>query len=252
MKYFIITKRNLIVGTVCVLTAILTTVLSFSGVIANSSGNRKLPIYYVGRDDKTVSISFDAAWGNEHTQKLLDIMKEKNVKSTFFLVGNWVDKYPESVKAIHEAGHDVGNHSDTHPHLPKQTLEKMTSQIEDCNNKIEKIIGVRPTLFRPPYGDYNNDVVETTNKLNMHCIQWDVDSLDWKDPTPEEMLKRIKNKVRSGSIILMHNGAKNTPEALPKIIDMLIGEGYKIVPISELIYKDNYTVEHDGKQINKS
>ena len=251
MRFFVLTKKNLLMLSGCLLTGIFSLAISLHGIhtFVNASNSKKLPIYYVDKQDKVVSISFDAAWGNEQTQTLLDILKDHNVKSTFFLVGNWVDKYPESVKAIFDAGHDVGNHSDNHPHMSKLPKDKMISQIEDCNNKIEKITGTRPILFRPPYGDYNNDVIDVSQETNMHCIQWDVDSLDWKDPTPDDMVKRIKSKIKPGSIILMHNGAKNTPEALPKILDAIVSEGYQIVPISQIIYKENYKIEHDGKQV---
>lgn len=247
MKVWVLNRKKLLIITGCVVTG-LVGIAGFTGNQILRAQERKLPIYCVDKKDKVVSLSFDAAWGNEQTQTLLDILKEKDVKSTFFLVGFWAEKYPESVKAIAEAGHDVGNHSDTHPHLPKLEKEKIVSQIEDCNKKIENSGAPRPILFRPPYGDYNNSVVETTNELNMHCIQWDVDSLDWKDPSADEMVKRIKNKIKPGSIILMHNGAKNTPEALPKIIDMIKNEGYQIVPISEIIYKENYVIDTQGKQ----
>lgn len=252
MRFIILTRKKLILIASCIITSIIAIALSVHsiGVFANQSkSNRKLPIYCVDKQEKVVSLSFDAAWGNEQTQTLLDILKEKDVKSTFFLVGFWAEKYPESVKAIHDAGHDVGNHSNTHPHLPKLPLDKIESEIEECNKKIEKVTSVRPTLFRPPYGDYDNNVVETTNKLNMHCIQWDVDSLDWKDPTPEDMVKRIKSKIKPGSIILMHNGAKNTPAALPKIIDSIKEEGYSIVPNSQIIYTENYHMDSQGKQL---
>lgn len=254
MKFFILTKKRLIIIAGCICVGLLSAVFSLNslGVLASGNKNKKIPIYRVDKKEKVVSVSFDAAWGNEQTQTLLDILKDNNVKSTFFLVGMWVDKYPESVKAISDAGHDVGNHSNTHPHLPQLAMEKITSQIEDCNNKIEKITSKRPILFRPPYGDYNNNVIDATNNLKMHCIQWDVDSLDWKDPTPDEMINRIKSKIKPGSIILMHNGAKNTPAALPKILKMIKEEGYSIVPISELIYIENYTVGHDGTQIPTS
>ena len=254
MKFFIITKKKLAILLGCICAGLLSAVFSLSslGVLASGNKNKKIPIYRVDKKEKVVSISFDAAWGNEQTQTLLDILKDSGVKSTFFLVGMWVDKYPESVKAIFDAGHDVGNHSDTHPHLPQLCTEKITSQIEDCNQKIEKITGKRPTLFRPPYGDYNNNVIDVTNELKMHCIQWDVDSLDWKDPTADEMIKRIKSKIKPGSIILMHNGAKNTPEALPGILKAIKDEGYSIVPISELIYTENYTIGHDGTQVSSN
>ncbi len=97
-------------------------------------------------------------------------------------------------------------------------LDEQKKQIEDCNNKVKELTGERPKLFRPPYGDYNTTVVQSVKSLNMYCVQWDIDSLDWKDPTPAEMVDRIVPKLQNGSIILMHNGAKNTPEALPMII----------------------------------
>lgn len=248
MKVFILNRKKLMVIVGCVITAVLSCLVGINSSVFMAK-DRKLPIYCVDKKDKVVSISFDAAWGNEQTQTLINILSEKGVKATFFLVGFWAEKYPESVKAIYEAGHDVGNHSDTHPHLPKLEKAKITAQIDDCNKKIEAAGAPRPILFRPPYGDYNNCVVECTNELGMHCIQWDVDSLDWKDPTPDDMVKRIKTKIKPGSIILMHNGAKNTPEALPKIIDMIKAEGYQIVPISEIIFKENYSINSQGKQM---
>ncbi len=252
MKVFIINRKRLMIIAGALITGIASLALTLSPMNALRAKERKLPIYCVDKNDKVVSISFDAAWGNEQTPILLDILKNKSVKATFFLVGFWAEKYPESVKQIADAGHDVGNHSDTHPHLPKLEKSKITAQIDDCNKKIELAGAPRPTLFRPPYGDYNNDVVEATNELGMHCIQWDVDSLDWKDPSADEMVKRIKSKIKPGSIILMHNGAKNTPEALPKIIDEIKAEGYQIVPISEIIMKENYFVDNQGKQCAKN
>ncbi len=252
MKVFIINRKRLMIIAGALITGIASLALTLSPMNALRAKERKLPIYCVDKNDKVVSISFDAAWGNEQTPILLDILKNKSVKATFFLVGFWAEKYPESVKQIADAGHDVGNHSDTHPHLPKLEKSKITAQIDDCNKKIELAGAPRPTLFRPPYGDYNNDVVEATNELGMHCIQWDVDSLDWKDPSADEMVKRIKSKIKPGSIILMHNGAKNTPEALPKIIDEIKAEGYQIVPISEIIMKENYFVDTQGKQCAKN
>lgn len=247
MKVFILNRKKLMIIVGCFITVLLSCIVGIESSVFMAK-ERKLPIYCVDKKEKVVSISFDAAWGNEQTQTLLNILADKGVKATFFLVGFWAEKYPESVKAIHEAGHDVGNHSDTHPHLPKLEKEKITAQIDDCNKKIEAAGAPKPILFRPPYGDYNNCVVESTNELNMHCIQWDVDSLDWKDPSPDDMVKRIKTKLKPGSIILMHNGAKNTPEALPKIIDMIKSEGYQIIPISEIIFKENYSINSQGKQ----
>jgi len=250
MKFFVFTKQRLLILGCCVIACILAVSIcfsSYSGVVSASTTERKIPIYCVEKEEKVVSISFDAAWGNEQTQTLLDILDKYKVKSTFFLVGQWVEKYPDSVKDIAKAGHDVGNHSSTHPHMPQMSSKQMLDELNDCNDKVEKLIGKRPTLFRPPYGDYNNTLVETVNSINMYGVQWDIDSLDWKDPTPQQMVDRIKKKLQPGSIVLLHNGAKNTPEALPMIIEMIKGEGYEIVPISQILLKGSYTTDHEGR-----
>ena len=147
------------------------------------------------------------------------------------------------------AGHDIGNHSSTHPKMTELSRDKMMEEIENCNSLIKNLTGKEVTLFRPPYGDYNNSVVETVNSCGMYCVQWDVDSLDWKDPTAQDMVDRIKSKICPGSIILMHNGATNTPEALPMIIDAVREMGYEFVPISELLLKCDYTTDHKGTMI---
>ena len=162
-------------------------------------------------------------------------------------MGDWVDKYPDDVKNIAAHGHDIGNHSDTHPHLPQLSTENATSEIQRCNEKIEALTGSAPTLFRPPYGDYNNSVVSAVKSLGMYCVQWDVDSLDWKDPSPEQLCQNVLGKVRDGSIVLMHNGAKNTPAALPSIIEGIQNKGYEIVLIKDLIPEGEYYTDVQGE-----
>lgn len=210
---------------------------------------RDLPIYCVQKDSKVCSLTFDAAWGNEDTQQLIDILGKYNIKATFFVVGEWVDKYPESVKALHDAGHEIMNHSDNHPYFTKLSAERIKTQLNTCNEKIAAITGVTPILFRPPYGDYNDSVVATVRECGMYCIQWDVDSLDWKDPTPDQICQRVLKRVQPGSIVLFHNAAKNTPAALPSVIEGLIQQGYSMVPVSQLILRDNFTMDHTGRQI---
>ena len=158
---------------ICILCSLTVAIVGSVGVFANS--DRLLPIYCVETDKKQIAISFDAAWGNDDTQQLIDILKEYDVPATFFVVGAWVDKYPESVKALSDAGHQIQNHSNTHPHMPQLSKEQMKNEIESCNEKIERITGVRPTLHRPPYGDYDNALIETLTELNMYTIQWDVE-----------------------------------------------------------------------------
>ena len=251
MKFITLTRRSLIMIFTCMLMGIVALTLTIrtasKATKETAAAPRDIPIYCVDRDDKKVAISFDAAWGNEQTETLLNILEEKDVCATFFLVGEWVDKYPESVKLIAEKGHDVENHSDSHPYMTKLETGQMINEITNCNKKIEAITGKAPTLFRPPYGDYNNEVVGAVKGAGMYCIQWDIDSLDWKDPSPAEMVKKITSKLQSGSIILMHNGATNTPEALPQIIDAVRSQGYEFVPISEILLEGDYQTDFEGR-----
>ena len=249
MKLFIITKKQIMMAFSVTVAMVLLTV----GAIGTyASNDKKLPIYCVETEKKQIAISFDAAWGNDDTEELIKILKEYDVPATFFVVGAWVDKYPESVKQLSDAGHQIQNHSNTHPHMPQLSKEQMKDEIESCNNKIESITGVRPTLHRPPYGDYDNALIETLSELNMYTIQWDVDSLDWKDnATPDSICKRVTSRVQNGSIVLFHNDADHTPEALPNILKCLKDEGYEFVFIEDLIYKKNYEIKHDGTQCKK-
>jgi len=246
MKCLIVTKKQIMLA-ICVVGALLITVVGSIGVFAGS--DKLLPIYCVETEKKQIAISFDAAWGNDDTEELIKILKEYDVPATFFVVGAWVDKYPESVKALADAGHQIQNHSNTHPHMPQLSREQMKNEINDCNDKIEAITGKTPTLLRPPYGDYDNALIETMDELNMKTIQWDVDSLDWKDnATPDSIFKRVTGKVKNGSIVLFHNDADHTPEALPTILKCLKDEGYEFVFIEDLILKENYEIKHDGTQ----
>ena len=217
--------------------------------------DKPLPIYCVDTDQKTCAISFDAAWGNEDTQTLIDILEQYKVKATFFVVGDWVEKYPESVKALADAGHEVMSHSAHHDHYSKLSAQQITADLESSCKCIEEVTGVRPTLIRCPYGEYDDHVIKTIREFGMEPIQWDVDSLDWKEIPASEITKRVTERVQPGSIVLFHNAAKHTPEALPGILETLISQGYTIVPISKLIYPGqcgtDYTIDHTGKQFRK-
>ena len=222
-------------------------VVNSPSIVGVSAANRELPIYSVQRDNKAVSLTFDAAWGNEDTQNIIDILDRYGVKATFFLVGQWVDKYPESVKAIADAGMEIGNHSDTHPHMAKLSEKQIIDEVSLCSGKIENITGREVTLFRCPYGEYDDQVIRTIRNMGIDPIQWNVDSLDWKELGADEITKRITSRVTDGSIILFHNAALHTPEALPGIIEYLLSEGYAIVPVSELLLDGEYEIDNTGR-----
>ena len=246
-------RRKVIAGAAFALAAVMMFwVVNHPAVVGASASTRQLPIYCVQKDYKVVSISFDAAWGNEDTQQLIDTLAKYGVKATFFVVGEWVDKYPESVKALFDAGHEVMSHSNTHAHFNKLSPQEIVEDLNACGDKIEKVTGVRPTLFRCPYGEYDDHVINAVRSMGIEPIQWDVDSLDWKDLSAADITKRVTGKVQPGSIVLFHNAAKHTPEALPGIIEKLLQDGYTFVPISELIVHgtcgQDYTIDHTGRQ----
>ena len=222
---------------------------SFLSVLA---APRKLPVYSVQRDDKCVALTFDAAWGNEDTQTLIDILDRYNAKATFFVVGFWAEKYPESVKALHDAGHEVMTHSDDHAHFNSLSPARMAENLNAGCAKIEAVTGVRPSLFRPPYGEYNDAVVETAEAQGLTTIQWSVDSLDWKDLSAAEITRRVTGSVGPGDIVLFHNAAKHTPEALPGILEWLLQNGYRPVKVSELLLQGDYEIDHQGRMRAKT
>lgn len=244
--------RSIITGAALVLAvALIFWTVNSPAVVGASATTRILPIYCVQKEEKVCSLTFDAAWGNEDTQDLIDILGKYGVKATFFVVGDWVDKYPESVKALADAGHEVMNHSDNHAHFSSLSESEIIANVTACNEKVASVTGTTPILFRCPYGEYDDHVVSTLNGMGMYTIQWDVDSLDWKEIPASEIQSRVLKGVQPGSIILFHNAAIHTPEALPGIIEALQADGYTILPVSELILRDNYEMDHTGRQCPK-
>ena len=209
---------------------------------------KKLPIYSVDRSDNKISISFDCAYGAEYTFKLLDILDEYKVKCTFFVVKFWAEKYPDVLKEIVKRGHEVGTHSSTHPNMSKLSEDKIRYELISSMEKITEITGEKVELFRPPFGDYDNEVISVSESLKLYTIQWDVDSIDWKDISAKEIVNRVVKRTKSGSIILCHNNGLHTHEALPYILSNLQQKGFTFVKISELIYKENYTIDSFGVQ----
>jgi polysaccharide deacetylase family sporulation protein PdaB len=235
---------------------ILIAVIIFSSVIVFKTASeevtgshRKIPIYSVDLEDKLVSITFDCAWGADDIPGILDILKSRNVKASFFMVGQWAEKYPDKVKMIALDGHDLANHSYSHLRMGSLNKSKITEEIEKCGDVIENLSGKKPDLFRAPYGDYNKIVLEAAEELGYYTIQWNVDSLDWKkEMSRNDIIDRVLKLTNPGSIILFHNDTRYTAELLPEIIDSLRAMGYDFLPVSEMIIKDGYYIDFDGRQ----
>lgn len=225
----------------------------YSPVVTSSKvGDRNLPIYCVDcGSDKKIALTFDAAWGNEDTHKILEILDKQDVKVTFFMTGGWVEAYPDDVRAILDAGHDLGNHSENHKNMSQLSNAEKKDELMKVHERVKELTGYEMFLFRPPYGDYDNNVITTASACGYYSIQWDVDSLDWKNFGVDSIIQTVTNHkhLDSGSIILCHNGAKYTADALDTMITSLKEKGYTFVPVSELIYRENYHMNHEGRQI---
>lgn len=218
--------------------------------VSSSVLQKELPIYCVETQKPQVALSFDAAWGNEDTKEILEILAKHNVHVTFFMTGGWVEHYPEDVKAIAAAGHDLGNHSENHKKMSTLSSAQCQEEIQKVHDKVKALTGQEMSLFRPPYGDYNDQLIRTCRAVHYYPIQWDVDSLDWKNYGIQNIIDTVLNhkNLGNGSIILMHNGGKYTAKALESVILGLKEKGYEIVPISQLILKENYTIDVSGRQ----
>lgn len=205
--------------------------------------NRRVPVYCVQTEEKKIAISFDAAWGADRTEELLAILDEYNIKTTFFLVAFWLEKYPDMAQSIATAGHEIGNHSATHPHMASLSREQIQFELQSTHTLIKEITGQEARLFRPPFGEYNNLVIETAESLQYLTIQWSIDSLDWRPVSADDIVRRVTTRIAPGAIVLFHNNAENTPAALRPILDYCQQEGYEIVPISQLLIKGDYYID---------
>ena len=212
------------------------------------ASQKVLPIYSVEREDKVISVTFDASWGGDKTMAILDLLDQYNAKATFFLVGIWVDKYPELVQEIARRGHEIGNHSDSHAHFTQISDAQIRQELKDCSDKIEALTGTRPTLFRPPYGDYNSKVITVVRDAGYEAVQWSIDSLDWKNRGVNDLVKRATNNVQKGDIILFHNDSQYIVEALPAILQHYQAQGFTMIPAKDILLSGNTTIDVQGKQ----
>ena len=218
--------------------------------VAMGEGSRLLPIYSVETDEKKVAVTFNCAWGAEDIPEILTLLEKYEAKATFFILGQWAKENPTAVKMIAEAGHEIGTHSNTHPDMAKICTDKAKEELFRSCEHIEKAGGGKPKLFRAPSGSYSSELIKTASETGFMAIQWDIDSRDWKDKTAGEMVESVTKNVGKGSIVLFHSGKKNTLEALPQILEILKNGGYEFVKVSDLIYKENYTIDHTGRQFS--
>jgi polysaccharide deacetylase family sporulation protein PdaB len=190
---------------------------------------------YKGFPKNMVALTFDATYGNNQTHTLLRILRDNDVKATFFLSGIWLINYPELVRDIAAEGHEIGNHSYTHPHMTLIPLEEVANQVIRTGALIRNISGLDPYLFRPPYGEYNQALLNTLASLGYVTVMWTIDSLDWQNPGVEQITSRIADSVEPGAIILLHQSSAQTAEALPEIIARIKEKGFSFSTITQVL-----------------
>lgn len=250
--FLVFNKDKIQTYIVSVLTVLVLIVVANIGnikTIQTSANTKLLPIYNVQTEENKIALTMNCAWNADDIDSILETLKNNDVYITFFMVGNWVDKFPEAVKKIYDAGHEIGSHSNTHPHVNNLSAEKNLEEINLSTNKIEKLTGQRTNLYRAPYGEYNDTVIQTAQENGYYTIQWNIDTLDYEGLTGDEMWNRIKDKIEKGSIILSHNGTEHTADSLDMLIKNIKAQGFEITTVSNLIYKDNYYINANGTQI---
>ena len=213
-------------------------------VQTSTEASRLLPIYSVDTEENKIALTINCAWNADDIDLILEILSKNGVKATFFMVGEWVNKFPDAVKKISESGNEIANHSESHVHVNNLSYEENVEQIVECSDRIQLITGNPTTLYRGQYGEYNDTVAKASNDSNHIMIQWSIDTLDYNGLTGEQMWQRIEPKLEKGSIILMHNGTENTALSLDMIIENIRKKGFEPV----LIYKENYYIDNNGVQ----
>lgn len=249
-KCIVITKKKAaLAGVLCLALGVGISIMTM--LIPKNSYADEIPIYCVDTQEKRIAITFDCAWEDFDTDEILKVLADNDAKATFFVTGDYVRRCGETVKKYYESGHDVGNHSDNHPHPNKLSVKELTEDTKKCSDEIEKLGIEEKKLYRAPYGEYNENTVKTINDAGYSFIQWDVDSLDYTGLSVEDIKKRVCERVKPGSIVLFHTGVDNTAEGLSAVLLQLKAEGYSFVGVDELMIKEEYIIDHTGKQIKK-
>ena len=247
-------KRKIIIAIFLIIGTMVTSIIGAKSMLVNGNLDKK-PIFKVNTDKKQVALTFDVNWAeNEYLYDILDVLNKYNVKATFFVMGKWII-YPEGNKEklikINEMGHEIGNHSYVHPSFTKIDETRMLEELTKTDNIIYETIGVKPTLFRFPSGDYNDKALQFVSENGYKCIQWNCDSVDCKQSGKDIEYERVMKNVSAGSIMLFHNNAKYTPSNLDRIIPKLQEEGYEFVTVGELTDYDEYYIDENGEQHKK-
>ncbi|MDQ0195930.1 polysaccharide deacetylase family sporulation protein PdaB [Paenibacillus wynnii] len=208
-------------------------------------------IYSVPTEKKLIALTFDISWGEKRPEPILKVLEDKKVeKATFFLSSPWSKTHPEIVTSIKASGYEIGSHGHKHVNYSTLSSEEIRKQITTAHGILTDLTGKEPNLIRMPNGDFDKRVLQVASDLGYKVIQWDTDSLDWKNPGVQNIVSRVTTKAHPGDIVLLHasDSCKQTHEALPLIIDELRKQGYEFVTVSELLSQSSA----EGKEVRDS
>ncbi len=201
---------------------------------ATALTGQRAPVFQGNLAEPKIALACNVFWGEDLIPDMLKILADKNVKITFFMGGSWSKRYPDIVRSIADAGHELGNHSYSHPHPNALTKQENQDQILRTEQLLTDITGKKTTLYAPPYGEYNDRVIAAAAELGYTTVMWSIDTIDWQRPSPEVIKNRVLKKIHNGAIILMHP-TKPTLEALPGLLDELIRRGYQVTTVSIIL-----------------
>jgi len=241
-------KEAAMIAAILVLSFLYGSLVDNAAIEAIAPSQRELPVYSVETDKKVVALTMDTANGYEAFDEIFDILDHYNVKVTFFVTLGWAKEHADIIKEAVKRGHEVANHSATHPHMSNMAREQVVEELMDTTDYIESATGQRTMLFRAPFGDYSSQLIKTCRECGFQVVQWDVDSIDWQDRSVEDILQRVNEKVQNGSILLFHTNASQITESIPAVIESLKEKGYGFVKASELVLYEDYTIDHTGRQ----
>lgn len=218
--------------------------------VSNNVYGKELPIQSAETEEKKAALTFECAWGHGNLDKILEILRRYDVRAAFFVTGNWAETYPQELQKIVQGGHDIGNHSMTHRNLKQLEEAEIKEEVMEAHQILTELAEKEIKFFRPPYGAFDDTILLTAKKVGYLTVMGSIDSMDWKDYGTEEIIKTVmENKeLQPGAIIRLNSEAKYTKDALPGLIEKLQEEGYRIVPLSNLLYKDEYHLDVKGRQ----
>lgn len=218
-----------------IMSAVGMSLVYFSHYESVPTAAKRPPIERGNPNTKEMVFTVNVYWGNEYLPRMLEILKQNNVKATFFLGGQWVEDFPDLAKELAKDGHEIGNHGYCHAHHRNLTLDENRNEIAKAERIIQETLGVKTTLFAPPYGEYSDDTLAAADALGYKTILWTIDTVDWDSPGVETIIRRVVERAENGAFVLMHPTAQ-TVEALPEIIRQLKEKGFSLVTVSEALH----------------